>query len=325
MKRREFIALVGGMAAWPLAARAQEQRKLLTIGFLGTGVPASQRTWAAAFARRLRELGWIEDQTVAIEYRWAEGRPERYTEIAAEFVRLKTDVILAGGTEGALAAKRETADIPIVFATAGDPIGSGLVASLARPGGNITGLSNQGSDLGGKKLELMREVLPTLTRVAVMVNSDYSGGLTERFEIDAGARKLGIEVVPLPIRRIEDIAPAFDGLKERVEALYVIGDPLASLHRLRINTFALAARLPTMGFQREYVEAAGLISYGTNFPDQYRRAAEFVDKILRGAKPADIPVEQPNRFELVINLTTAKALGLTIPVTVLARADEVIE
>ena len=325
MKRREFIALVGGMAAWPLAARAQEQRKLLTIGFLGTGVPASQRTWAAAFARRLRELGWIEDQTVAIEYRWAEGRPERYTEIAAEFVRLKTDVILAGGTEGALAAKRETADIPIVFATAGDPIGSGLVASLARPGGNITGLSNQGSDLGGKKLELMREVLPTLTRVAVMVNSDYSGGLTERFEIDAAARKLGIEVVPLPIRRIEDIAPAFDGLKERVEALYVSGDPLASLHRLRINTFALAARLPTMGFQREYVEAAGLISYGTNFPDQYRRAAEFVDKILRGAKPADIPVEQPNRFELVINLTTAKALGLTIPVTVLARADEVIE
>jgi ABC-type uncharacterized transport system substrate-binding protein len=325
VRRREFITLLGGAAAWPLAARAQQAGKLPTIGFLGGGSPTSQRTWAAAFAQRLRELGWIEGRTVAIEYRWAEGRPERYSEIAAEFVRFKADVILAAGTEAALAAKRETAVIPIVFSTAGDPIGSGLVASLARPGGNVTGLSNQGSDLGGKKLGLLREVLPALTRVAVMVNADYSGGVTERIEIDTAARKLGIEVVPLTIRRAEDIARAFDGLKERVEAVYVIGDPLVSLLRLRINTFALAARLPTMGFQREYVEAAGLASYGTNFPDQHRRAAEFVDKILRGAKPADIPVEQPNKFEVVINLTTSKALGLTIPVTVLARADEVIE
>ena len=326
IRRREFISLLGSAATvWPLAARGQQPSKLPTIGFLGAGAPATQSQWAAAFAQRLRELGWIEDRTVAIEYRWAEGRPGRYTEIAAEFVRLKADVILAAGTEAALAAKRETAVIPIVFSTAGDPIGSGLVASLARPGGNVTGLSNQGSDLGGKKLGLLREVLPELTRVAVMVNADYSGGVTERIEIDAAARKLGIEVVPLTIRRAEDIAPAFDRLKERVEALYIIGDPLVSLHRLRINTFALAARLPTMGFQREYVEAAGLASYGTNFLDQHRRAAEFVDKILRGAKPADIPVEQPNKLELVINLTTAKALGLTIPVTLLARADGLIE
>jgi putative ABC transport system substrate-binding protein len=327
MRRREFITLLGGAAAtWPLAARAQQQvGKLPIVGFLGGGSPTSQRTWAAAFAQRLRELGWIEDRTVTVQYRWAEGRAERLAEIAAEFVRLKTDVILAAGTEAALAAKRETSVIPIVFSTAGDPIGSGLVASLARPGGNVTGLSNQGSDLGGKKLGLLREVLPALTRVAVMVNAVYSGGVTERNEIDNAARKLSIEIVPLPIRRAEDIAPAFEGLKERVEAIYVIGDPLVTLLRLRINTFALAARLPTMGAQREYVEAAGLVSYGANFPDQNRRAAEMVDKILRGAKPADIPVEQPNKFELVINLITAKALGLNIPPMLLARADEVIE
>jgi putative ABC transport system substrate-binding protein len=325
VRRRDFISLLGSVATWPIAARAQQAGKLPTIGFLSGGSTASQGTWAAAFARRLRELGWVEDRTVAIEYRWGEGRPERYADIAAEFIRLKVDVILAAGTEAALAAKRATAVIPIVFSTAGDPIGSGLVASLARPGGNVTGLSNQGSDLGGKKLALLREILPTLTRVAVMVNADYSAGVTERIEIDTAARKLGIEVVPLTIRRAEDIAPAFDGLKERAEAVYVVGDPLVGVLRLRINTFALAARLPTMGYQREYVESAGLSSYGTNFPDQHRRAAELVDKILRGAKPADIPVEQPSKFEFVINLTTAKAIGLKIPEALLLRADELIE
>jgi putative ABC transport system substrate-binding protein len=325
MRRRDFITLLGGAgAAFPLVAGAQ-QRAVPKVGFLGGGSSESQRTWAAAFAQRMRELGWIEGRSVAIEYRWAEGRPERYTEIAAEFVRVKADVILAAGTEAALAAKRATAVIPIVFSTAGDPIGSGLVASLARPGGNVTGLSNQGSDLGSKRLALLREILPALKRVGVIVNADYSGGVTERAEIDAAARTLSIEVVPLPLRRAEDIAPAFDGLKERVEALYLIGDPLVHLHRLRINTFALAARLPTIGFQREYVEAAGLMSYGTNFSDLHRRAADFVDKILKGSKPADIPVEQPTRFDLIVNLRTAKALGLTIPETFLVRADEVIE
>jgi putative ABC transport system substrate-binding protein len=326
IRRREFIALLGGAAVvWPLAARAQQSGKLPTIGFLGGGGPISQRAWVDAFVRRLLELGWIEGRTVAIEYRWGEGRPERYAEVAAEFVRLKVDVILAGGTEAAIAAKRATSVIPIVFPTAGDPVGSGLVASLARPAGNTTGLSNQGSDLGAKRLELLREVIPGLRRLATMVNAGYSGGVTEKAEMDAAARMLGVEVIPMPIRRAEDIAPAFEGLKDRAEALYVTGDPLVHTHRLRINTFALAARLPTTFTHREYVEAAGLMSYGPNFPDLNRRAADYVDKILRGEKPADLPVQQPTKFDLVVNLITAKALGLTIPPMLLARADEVIE
>ena len=326
MKRREFITLLGGaVAAWPIAAHAQQAGKLPTIGYLGGGGPISQRAWAEAFVQRLRELGWIEGRTVAIEYRWGEGRTERYAEITDEFVRLKVDVILAGGTEAAIAAKQATSVIPIVFPTAGDPVGSRLVASLARPGGNVTGLSNLGSGLAAKRLELLREVSPDLRRLAVMANVDYSGGVTERDEIDAAARTLGLEVVPLPIRRAEDIASGFEGLKGRAEALYTTGDPLVNAHRLRINTFALVAHLPTMFGQREYVEAAGLMSYGANFPDLWRRTADFVDKILRGSKPGDLPVEQPTKFDLVVNLVTAKVLGLTVPPTLLARADEVIE
>jgi putative tryptophan/tyrosine transport system substrate-binding protein len=326
MRRREFLGVLGGAAiAWPVAARAQQAGKVPTIGYLGGGGPTSQRAWVDAFVQRLRELGWIEGRTVAIEFRWGEGRAERYAEIAAEFVRLKVDVILAGGTEAAIAAKQATSIIPIVFPTAGDPVGSRLVASLARPGGNVTGLSNLGTGLAAKRLELLREVFPGLRRLAVMINTDYSGGVTERDEIDAAARTLGLEIVPLPIRRVEDIAPAFEGLKGRAEAFYTTGDSLVNTHRLRINTFALAARLPTMFPQREYVEAAGLMSYGATFPGLNRRAADFVDKILRGAKPADLPVEQPTKYDLVINLTTAKALGLTIPESFLLRADEVIE
>jgi putative ABC transport system substrate-binding protein len=326
MNRREFITLLGGAAvAWPIGARAQQPAKLPTIGYLGGGGPASQRAWVDAFVQRLRDLGWIEGRTVAIEYRWGEGRAERYAEIAAEFVRLKVDVILAGGTEPAIAAKQATSVIPIIFPTAGDPVGSGLVASLARPGGNVTGLSNQASDLPAKRLEILREVFPNLRRLGVMANADYSGGVTERDEIEVAARMFGLELVPLPIRRVEDIAPAFEVSKGRVEALYVVGDPLVNAQRTRINTFALVARLPTMYVQREYVEAAGLMSYGPNFPDLNRRAADYVDKVLRGAKPADLPVEQPTKFNLVINLITAQALGIEIPSTLLARADEVIE
>jgi putative ABC transport system substrate-binding protein len=323
--RRELITLLGGAAAaWPLAARAQ-QRAMPVIGFLGSGAPTSQRAWVEAFVKRLRELGWIEGRTVAIEYRWGEGRPERYAEVAAEFVRLKVDVILAGGTEAAIAAKRATSVIPIVFPSTGDPVGTGLVASLARPGGNATGLSNLGSDLGAKRLELLREVSPGLRRVAVMANADYSGAVTERAEIDAAARTLDLEIVPLTIRRLGDIAPAFESLEGRVEAFYSVGDPLVHTHRLRIITFALAARLPTMFAHREYVETAGLMSYGPNFLDLNRRAADYVDKILRGARPADLPVEQPTKFDLAINMITARAIGLTVPAMVLARADEVIE
>jgi len=325
MKRREFITLLGGAVALPLAARAQQPAKLPTIGFLGGGTPTGQRTWVAAFLQRLRELGWIEGRTVMIEYRWGEGRAERFTEIAAELVRRNVDVILAGGTEAAVAAKHATSVIPIVFPSAGDPICSGLVASLARPGGNVTGLSNLGSDLAAKRLGLLREVLPGFRRLAVMANAAYSGGVTEMLEIDAAAHTLGLEIVAFPIRRVEEIAPSFDALKGRAEALYVVGDPLANTHRLRINTFAVAARLPTMHSQREYVEAGGLMSYGANFPDLNRRAADYVDKILRGAKPADIPVEQPTKFDLVVNLITAQALGLEVPSSLLGRADEVIE
>jgi putative ABC transport system substrate-binding protein len=325
MRRRELITLLGAAAAWPVAAWAQQAGTRPTIGYIGGGGPISQRAWVEAFVQRLQELGWIEGRTVAIEYRWGEGRAERYAEIAAEFVRLKVDVILAGGTEAAVAAKQATSVIPIVFPTAGDPIGSRLVASLARPGGNVTGLSNQGSDLPAKRLGLLREAFPALRRVAVMVNADYSGGLTEREEIDAAAQTLGLEVVPLPIRRVEDIASAFEGLKGRAEVLYITGDPLVHAQLLRINTFALVARLPTMFTQREYVAGGGLMAYGANFLDLNRRAADYVDKILRGAKPADLPVEQPTKFELAVNLITAKALGLEIPATLLARADAVIE
>ena len=323
--RREFITLLGGRRRGRVAVRAQQPGKPPTIGYLGGGGPISQRGWVDAFTQRLRELGWIEGRTVAIEYRWGEGRPERYAEIAAEFVRLKVDVIFAGGTEAAVAAKQATSVIPIVFPTAGDPVGSGLVSSLSRPGGNVTGLSNQASDLPAKRLELLREVLPGLRRLAVMANPDYSGGVTEREQIDAAARALGLELVPLQVRRMEDIAPALVGLKDGVEALYTTGDPLVNTHQLRIITFALVARLPTMFSQREYVAGGGLMSYGPNFSDLNRRAADYVDKVLRGAKPDTLPVEQPTKFDFAINLITAKALGVTIPPTLLARADEVIE
>jgi putative ABC transport system substrate-binding protein len=326
MRRRDFLGVLGGSAvAWPLGARAQQAGKLPTVGYLGGGTAAGQRTWVAAFVQRLRELGWIEGGTVAIEYRWGEGRTERYAEIAAEFVRLKVDVILAGGTEPALAVKQVTSVIPTVFPTSGDPVGAGLVASLARPGGNLTGLSNVGSDLGAKRVGLLREMVPGLARLAVMINTNYSGLVNEMGEIEPAARKLGIEIISLPVRGAEDIAPAFEGLKGRATALYVIGDPFTNSHRVRINTFALAGRLPTMYAQREYVETGGLTSYGPNFPEMNRRAADYVDKILRGAKPTDLPVEQPTKFDLVVNLITARALGLTIPQTLLARADEVIE
>ena len=324
MRRREFIGLIGGAAtSWPLTARAQ-QAKLPTIGFLGPTSASAWGSWTTAFAKRLRELGWIEGRTVAIEYRWADGRNERFAEIAAEFVRLKVDVIVTSGGAG-LAAKQATSVIPIVFAVANDPVGAGLVASLARPGGNITGLANLTSDLAGKRLELLREVVPILRRLAIMANGGYSPAVLEMREIEEATRALGLEADALEIRRSEDIAPAVEALKDRAEALYVVQDPLVSTNRVRINTLALAARLPTMHGVAEYVQAGGLMSYGPNFPDLFQRAAEFVDKILRGTKPADLPVEQPTKFDLVINVTTAKALGLTVPPALLARADEVIE
>jgi putative ABC transport system substrate-binding protein len=326
MRRRDFITLLGGAAvAWPRAARGQQTGKLPTIGFLGGGAPTSQRTWVEAFLRRLHEIGWTEGRTIAIEYRWANGRSDSLPEIAAEFVRLKVALIYAVGTESALAAKQATSVIPIVFPVAGDPVGTGLVASLARPGGNVTGLSIQATDLAGKRLELLREIVPGLRRLAIVANADASPAMLEMVEVQATARALGLEVATHEIRRPEDIAPALESLNGRAEALYVCNDPLVTTNRIRINTLALGMRLPTIYNVREFVEAGGLMSYGPNFLDLYRRAADFVDKILRGAKPADIPVEQPTKFDLVINLTTAQALRLKVPESFLLRADEVIE
>jgi putative tryptophan/tyrosine transport system substrate-binding protein len=325
VKRREFITVLGGAAAaWPVAARAQQTGKLPTIGFLGGTTPSAAGQGVAAFVQRLRELGWTESRNLAIEYRWAEGRSERFAEIAAEFVRLKVDVIVTAGPP-VFAAKQATSVIPIVFATVADPLGSGLVASLARPGGNVTGLSLTSPELAGKRFELLREAIPGLRRLAIMANADYPPAARELDEVETAARPLGIETIALRIRQAADIAPAFEELKGRAEALYVVGESLTSTNQVRINSFALAVRLPTMHTNRGNLETGGLISYGSNFPSHYRRAGDFVDKILRGAKPADIPVEQPTKFDLVINLTTARALGLKIPEAFLLRADELIE
>jgi putative ABC transport system substrate-binding protein len=326
MKRREFITLLGGTAAaWPLTARAQLAGKTPTIGFLGSQSQSSQKPWTDAFVQRLRGLGWIDGRTVAIEYRWADGIGSRAAEFIAEFVRLKVDVIVTNGTPMVLAAKRATSTIPIVFAATGDPVGAGLVTNLRHPGGNVTGLSLQASDLAGKDIELLREVRPGFSRLAIIVNISSANTVSQLREAQAAARTLGIAVDVLEIRHAEDIGPAFEAAKARAQALFVLNDPLVISQRARINELAIAAGLPTVYALREFADSGGLISYGPHFPDLFRRAAEFVDKILRGAKAGDIPVEQPTKFELVINLKTARALGITVPPTLLARADEVIE
>jgi ABC-type uncharacterized transport system substrate-binding protein len=324
--RREFIKLLGGAAAaaWPLAARAQQPTKVPTIGFLGASTSAAWSRWTGSFVRRLGELGWSEGRNLRIEYRWAEGREERYAEIAAELVRLKVDVIVT--VQSALiAAKHATSTIPIVFAIAPDPVGTGLIGSLAKPGGNITGLSMQATDIAAKRLELLREVLPDLRRLALMANVGYSASVLEIDEVRTAAGKLDLELDFLEIRHAKDIVPAFALLKSGTQALYVCGDAVVNANHARINTLALGARLPTIYPDRAFLEAGGFMSYGANNADLFRRAADYVDKILRGANPGDLPVEQPTKFELVFNLVTAKALGLDVPPTLLARADEVIE
>jgi putative ABC transport system substrate-binding protein len=325
VRRREFISLLGCAAAWPLAVRAQQAGKMPTIGFLGQSTRSAGSEWVAAFVQRLSELGWNEGRTITIEYRWGEGREERFAEVAAEFVRLKVDIILTSGTLAVMAAKQATSVIPIVFATAGDPVGNHLVATLAQPGGNVTGLSVQSNELAGKRIEILREVVPDLRRLAIMGNVANPLVALELGEARAAAGKLGLEAVTHEIRRAQDIVPAFEAMKGRSEALYLCVDALANTNRIAINILAVGARLPTMHGSRDYVETGGLMSFGANFPDQFRRSADYVDKILRGAKPANIPVEQPTKFDLIVNLITAKALGIHIPATLLARADEVIE
>jgi putative ABC transport system substrate-binding protein len=324
VKRRTFIAAwrCGGVAGGGAGTGGGEAANRRVFG---SAHPATQKDWTAAFVQGMRDHGWIEGRTVIIEYRWAEGRSERFGEIAAELVRLKVDIIVTGGTAAVIAAKQATLVIPIVFGTAGDPVGTGLVASLARPGGNVTGLSNQSADVAGKRLELLRDAVPSLHRLAIMANVTVPIGILEMDEVRAAARTFDLDVATVEMRRAEDIAPAIEALKGHTDALYVVTDPLMNTNRVRINTVALDSKLPTMHGLRGYVEAGGLMSYGTNLPESFRRAADLVDKILRGAKPADIPVEQPTEFDLVINLKTAKALGITIPSSLLARADEVIE
>ena len=325
MRRRKFITLLGGAAAaWPLTARAQQAGRRPTIGFFGTGSSVAWTQWTAAFVRRLGELGWIDGRNVTIEYRWAEGRAERYVEVAAEFVRLKVDVIVTGGS-AIPAAMQATSTIPIVFALAVDAIREGITTNLARPGGNATGLSALSSETASKRLQILSEVIAGLRRLAVLGNVGHAGAVDEMREVHTAAKALGVEIDKLEIRRAEDIATAFERLTSGTQALYVCPDPLVNSNRVRIGILALGLRLPTMFGFREYVDPAGLMSYGPSIPDLFRRAAEYVDKILHGTKPGDLPVELPTKFELVINLTVAKALGLNLPESLLLRADEVIE
>ena len=324
MRRREFLTLLSGAAvAFPLAARAQQAGKPPTIGVLGPDAP-SWSTWTAAFAERLSQLGWIEGRTIAIEYRWSEGRPERVAETAVEFVRQKVDVIVTYG--GAVATlKQATTSIPIVFAVAADPLGSGLVASLSRPGGNVTGLSLQEAEMAGKRLELLREVVPQLRRIAIVFDVGYRASVLENSEVQAASRAFGIEAVPYEIRRAEDIELVFDAFKGKVDALYLAENALMTANRTTIIALALDARLPMTVAGAEFPRAGALMSYGPSFPALFARAAEYVDKILRGTKPGELPVEQPTKFDLVINLKTAKALGLVIPDKLLALANDVVE
>jgi putative tryptophan/tyrosine transport system substrate-binding protein len=329
LRRREFFRLLGGAAVaplvWPHLARAEQQGKSPTIGFLGATTPTIWSAFVGAFVQRLRELGWIDGRNIAIEYRWAEGQEDRYAVFAAELVQRRVDVIVTAGTSATMSVKKATPTIPVVFASAGDPVRTGLVASLARPGGNVTGLSNLQTDLGGIRLELLREVVPTLKRVALLGNVDSPLITLEMEGVEAAAAKLGLNALRLEVRKAEDIIPSIEAVKGAADALYVCSDPFITTQRVRINTLALAARLPTIHAFREHVQVGGMMSYGPNFPDLFRRSADYVDKILRGSKPADLPVEQPVRFDLVINTTTARALGITIPESFLLRASEVIE
>jgi putative ABC transport system substrate-binding protein len=294
------------------------------VGVIGAATPSAWANWLGIFVQRLDQLGWTEGRNLTIEYRWAEGRSERFAEIAAEFVRMNVDVIVTAGT-GAVAAKQATSVIPIVLIVATDPVGAGLVTSLAHPGGNVTGLSIQANDLASKRLELLRQAVPGLRRLAILTNVDYPATVIETAGVQEAARALGVEAEKFEIRKADDIGRAFDTFKGRVEGLYLPSDALLYANHIRIVALALEGRLPMISVFRESVEAGGLMSYGPDYSDQFRRTAGFVDKILRGTKPRDIPVEQPTKFELVINVKTANAFGLTVPETLLATADQVIE
>ncbi|WP_271621142.1 ABC transporter substrate-binding protein [Bradyrhizobium sp. CCBAU 51745] len=324
MRRRSVLGILSGAALLPVATYGQK-RAMPLLGFLGVSSLADQQPRVDAFVRRMRELGWFENKTILFEYRWAEGRSERYSEIAAEFAKLKVDLIVTAGAGPVLAVKRAAPEIPVVFAIATDPVATGIVSSLAHPGGNATGLSYLGPDLAGKRVQLSREVIPGLSRLGIMANRLAPGPMLELQDVENAAIKIGIAATLFKIVALDDIEAVFTSFKDRCDALYVCSDPLVNAGRFRIVSQGLAASVPTVFGERDSVSAGGLFSYGPNVPDMYRRAADLVDKILRGTKPGEIPVEQPTKIEFVINLKTAKAIGLDVSPIILARADEVIE
>jgi putative ABC transport system substrate-binding protein len=326
MKRREFILALGGAAAWPLAARAQQAGKVWRIGMLETTSIALNAANVNAFRQALRQLGYIEGTNLAIEYRSGEGRIDRFPQFAAEMVRLKVDLIVTRGTPAARAAKNATATIPIVMAAIGEPVETGMVVSLAHPGGNVTGLSAFVTELTAKRIEIMREIAPRISRIALLDNMSNGSVPAQWEELKTAALALGIQPQLLDVRKPDDIEPAFAAaVAQQADALAVGNDSVVIANRVRVAALAERHRLPAIYATREFVDVGGLLSYASHYPDLYRRAASYADKIFKGAKPADLPVEQPSKFELVINLKTAKALGITIPPTLLARADEVIE
>jgi len=328
MDRRTFLgALAGALVAAPLAAEAQQTGKVWRIGYLGTTPPtgATLPVWDA-FVQELRRRGYIEDQNLLLERRYSGGKPERFADFASEFVRLNVDLIVAGSTPAAKAAKQATNEIPIVAVSVGDPIGSGLIASLARPGGNVTGVSSQASELGGKGLALLHEIAPHASRIAVLWNPSVPPHLPSLREVEMAARALKMDVHPHEVRTADDLDTAFAAIvSERAMGLMQFDYQVTVVHRQRLLEFAAQHRLPALYPTRHYVDEGGLVYYGPSLADLFRQAAVYVDKILKGAKPSDLPMQQPTKFELVINLKTAKALGLTIPPSLLLRADQVIE
>ncbi len=327
MDRRTFVKTLGvGLLAAPLAAKAQQARRIARIGFLSSYSAERESIFLAAFQQGLLELGYLEGRNIFIEQRYAGGNFQKLPDLAAELLALRVDILVTTGTPAAQAAKNATSVIPIVMTLVADPVGTGLVASLARPGGNITGLSDFNAGVVAKRLQLLKEVVPSASRVAVLFNPANPTNPLQWKLTQAVAPALGVTLLSLEAKGADDIDRAFTAIRKQLpEALIVIGDPLFGTHRRRIVELSVKSRLPATYSNREWADAGGLMSYGANFGDLYRRAATYVDKILKGAKPADLPVEQPTKFELVINLKTAKALGLTIPPSLLGRADEVIQ
>jgi putative ABC transport system substrate-binding protein len=326
MNRRDTVVALLAIGAAPFATHAQQAAKIPRIGLLSPFSPSATAVWHQAFRLGLRDLGWVEGKNISIEYRYAEGRNDRLPDLAADLVRLKVDIIFVDSTSPALAARKATRAIPIVMASGGDTVASGLVESLARPGGNITGLDQMSPELGGKRLELLKEIVPQLSRVAVLWNPQNQASTLNWKELQLPARQLGVQLHSLEVRSPGDFDKAFEDVtRAHAGAIAIMPDPVFVTNLKRIADLAARSRLPSIFHLREFTDSGGLVAYGPDRSDMFRRAATYVDKILKGAKPGELPIEQPTKFELVINLKTAKALGITMPPSLLARADEVIQ